>query len=109
MLDGDALLPCAPRRPCLINVGRGDLLDEKSILAALDRGWLSHYVGDVFVPEPLPRESRLWAHPRVTITPHNAAITGPEDVAKAFADNFARYEAGGVAAVQNVFDWESGY
>ena len=75
----------------------------------LDRGWLSHFVGDVFAPEPLAPASALWHHPRVTVTPHNSAVTQPEDVAAAFADNLARYEEGGVPALQHVFDWEAGY
>lgn len=109
LLDGDALAACAARVPALINVGRGDLLNEESIITALDRAHLSHYVGDVFVPEPLAESSALWNHPKVTVTPHNSAVTQPEDVASAFADNLERYEAGGAAALQHVFDWKSGY
>ena len=109
LLDGDALAACAGRSPALINVGRGDLISEATIVAALDAGRLSHYVGDVFSPEPLDAGSPLWSHPKVTVTPHNAAVTAPEDVAAAFADNLERYEAGGVAALEHVFDWESGY
>ena len=45
----------------------------------------------------------------MTITPHNSAVTWPEDVAHAFGANLERYEGGGVPAVQNVFDWSSGY
>ena len=56
---------CAARQPVLINVGRGDLLAEQSVLEALDAGWLRAYVGDVFAPEPLAADSRLWAHPQV--------------------------------------------
>ncbi len=75
----------------------------------LPQGWLSHYVGDVFVPEPLPASSPLWAHPGVTVTPHVSAVTQPSDVADAFAENLARFEQGGVAALHHSFDWESGY
>ena len=74
LLDGDALAPCAPRRPTLINCGRGDLLSEASIVSALERGFLSHYVGDVYAPEPLSADSPLWEHPHVTVTPHNSAV-----------------------------------
>lgn len=109
LLDGDALAPCAARKPALINVGRGDLLTEATILTALERGWLSHFVGDVFAPEPLPTTSALWAHEHVTVTPHNSAVTQPSDVVDAFATNLERYEAGGVEALTHVFDWEAGY
>lgn len=47
LLDGDVLKACTPRQPTLINVGRGDLLSESTIVRALDQGWLRHYVGDV--------------------------------------------------------------
>ena len=66
-------------------------------------------MGDVYVPEPLPTASSLWSHPKVTVTPHNAAVTQPSDVADAFEKNLARYETGGAAALEAVFDWEAGY
>ena len=109
LLDGDTLAPCGTRAPVLINVGRGDLLSEATTLRALERGWLRHFVGDVFAPEPLKQESPLWAHPRVTVTPHNSAVTQVEDVAGVFADNLARYEASGTDSLSHVFDWEAGY
>ncbi|KAL1518829.1 hypothetical protein AB1Y20_003106 [Prymnesium parvum] len=109
LLAGDALAPCAARRPVLLNVGRGDLIPEESILRALEQGWISHYVGDVFASEPLPQSSLLWKHPQVTITPHIAAVTQSSDVAEAFASNMRRFEQGGVAALHHVVDWSSGY
>jgi len=109
LLGGDTLSACAQRRPVLINVGRGDLLSEASILAALENGWLRHYVGDVFEIEPLPSTSALWSHPDVTVTPHNSAVTSANDVVEAFADNLQRYTEGGVGALCHTFDWETGY
>ena len=91
----------------LINVGRGDLLSERTVLHALDRGWLRHFVGDVFVPEPLQPDSALWRHSRVTVTPHAAALTTADDVAAAFAENLARYERG--ERLRHVFDFERSY
>ena len=61
------------------------------------------------MPEPLPVESKLWAHPKVTVTPHNSAVTQPSDVVAAFEENLERYEAEGVGGLRNVFDWDSGY
>lgn len=109
LLDGEALAACAAHKAVLINVGRGDLLSEATVLHALEQGWLGHYVGDVFVPEPLPPTSALWKHERVTVTPHISAITQPSDVVDVFTDNLARYEAGGTEGLRHVFDWEAGY
>ena len=61
LLGGDALRGCAARAPVLINVGRGDLLDEASLLNALTRGWISGAVLDVFEGEPLVESSALWS------------------------------------------------
>ena len=52
----------------LINIGRGDTMNESDVIASLDS--LGHVVLDVFTVEPLPEESPLWHHPKVTITPH---------------------------------------
>lgn len=53
------------------------------------------------------QESPLWTHPRVTITPHVAAMTFPEDVASTFLDNLERHLAGQPLRFQ--LDWEQGY
>jgi glyoxylate/hydroxypyruvate reductase len=63
--------------PVLINAGRGGLQVESDILTALDDGTLMAASLDVFENEPLAAESRLWTHPRVTLTPHIAATSDP--------------------------------
>ena len=81
--------------PCLINVGRGDVASEGDLVAAMDAGHLRTCVLDVFPVEPLPETSPLWSHPCVTVTPHVAAQTSPDDLAALFAENLARYQATG--------------
>lgn len=58
--------PPVPRKcPVLLNAGRGDLISERDLLNALDAGWISGTILDVFETEPLPEESLLWTHPKV--------------------------------------------
>jgi glyoxylate/hydroxypyruvate reductase A len=70
--------------PILINAGRGGLQIEADILAALDSGALKGASLDVFEREPLQGDSRLWTHPAIYVSPHNAAISTLEAIA-AFA------------------------
>jgi len=93
--------------PVLINAGRGGLQNEADILACLDDGTLGAASLDVFVQEPLPVESAFWTHPKVVLTPHNAADTDADEISKYVAAQIARFEAGG--ALENVVDRARGY
>jgi glyoxylate/hydroxypyruvate reductase A len=93
--------------PVLINAGRGGLQDEADILQCLDDGTLSAASLDVFANEPLPADSRFWTHPKVVLTPHNAADTDPDEISKYVARQIDRFEAGG--ALENVVDPARGY
>ena len=93
--------------PVLINAGRGGLQNEADILACLDDGTLGGASLDVFETEPLPQESRFWTHPKVVLTPHNAADTDPDEISKYVARQIARFEAGG--ALENLVDRGRGY
>jgi glyoxylate/hydroxypyruvate reductase A len=91
----------------LINAGRGRLQVDADILAALDEGALAGATLDVFPVEPLPATSPLWAHPKVTITPHNSAASVPEEVVAYIVGQIERFEAG--HGLANVIDRTSGY
>lgn len=79
-----------PRGAAIINAGRGPLIDDDALLAALASGQVGHATLDVFRQEPLPPDHPFWRHPKVTITPHIAAETRPETAAQAIADQIAR-------------------
>jgi glyoxylate/hydroxypyruvate reductase A len=90
----------------LINVGRGDLVVESDLLAALDAGRLGGAVLDVFRTEPLPPDHPFWAHPNITVTPHVSGwrVTGG---AATVAENYRRLMAG--EALLNEVDRTAGY
>jgi glyoxylate/hydroxypyruvate reductase len=91
----------------LINAGRGGLQNETDILQCLDDGTLGGASLDVYATEPLPVDSRFWTHPKVVLTPHNAADTDADEISKYVAQQIARFEAGG--ALENVVDRGQGY
>lgn len=78
----------------VLNPGRGPLIDDAALLAALDGGQIGHATLDVFRIEPLPADHPFWSHPRVTITPHIAADTRATGAARVLVENIQRGEAG---------------
>ena len=93
--------------PVLINVGRGALQIEGDLVEALDNGTLTAATLDVFEEEPLPPASPLWTHPRVTVTPHNAALASPSVMARAIASQINAHAAG--ASLQHKASTAQGY
>ena len=80
----------------LVNVGRGGLVDEPALLAALDAGRPEHALLDVFETEPLPADSPFWDHPRVMLTPHASGITSGQGTRNdaLFLENLGRFARG---------------
>ncbi|QND66266.1 glyoxylate/hydroxypyruvate reductase A [Mesorhizobium loti] len=78
----------------VVNLGRGDHLDEEALRAALDRGWLGAAWLDVFSVEPLPPEHWFWRHERIRLTPHRAGLPTPQGAAASIAAVVAALERG---------------
>jgi glyoxylate/hydroxypyruvate reductase A len=93
--------------PSLINVGRGGLQVEADILRALDDGTLAGASLDVFETEPLPADSPLWTHPKVFVSPHNAAQSDPRALTRYVLAQIERDERG--LPLENVVDRTRGY
>jgi glyoxylate/hydroxypyruvate reductase A len=93
--------------PVLINAGRGGLQVEADIVEAIEHGTLAGASLDVFQPEPLDPNSRLWALQNVVITPHAAAASAPAALIPPILRQIAAFEAG--APLENVVDRKALY
>lgn len=93
----------------LINVARGDVVDQAGLIRALQEGWIGGAGLDVFAQEPLPADSSLWRMENVILTPHIAGFTPHYDdrAADLFAENLRRYLAG--EPLLNRADVQRGY
>ena len=98
-----------PKGSWLINVARGQCVNEGDLIAALDRGHLAGAGLDVTAVEPLPAESPLYGHPNVLITPHVGAQSGPryDDSTRLICENLERYLAG--KPLYNIVDKRLGF
>ncbi|MEO1732199.1 MAG: NAD(P)-dependent oxidoreductase, partial [Pseudomonadota bacterium] len=96
-----------PQGAVILNPGRGSLIDDEALLAALDDGHIGHATLDVFRNEPLPSEHPYWRHARVTVTPHIASETRPGSASRTIAVNIKRGEDG--APFLHLVDREKGY
>lgn len=106
LIDADRLA-AMPEGAFIINPGRGPLIVDEALLAALDAGRIAHATLDVFRVEPLPPDHPFWAHPKVTVTPHIASDTRAETAAQVIAENIRRGEAG--EPFLHVVDRAAGY
>lgn len=96
-----------PRGARIINAGRGALIDDPALLAALEDGQIGHATLDVFRTEPLPADHPFWRNPGITVTPHIAAETRATTAAEAIARQIARDMRG--QPMLHIVDPERGY
>lgn len=110
LVDATFLAAMAPGS-VLVNVARGELVDEAALLTALDAGRPGAAVLDVASVEPLPSESPLWRHPQVTVTPHASGHTGSTNAryVPLVVENLRRYVAGETPLRQErlLSDWRT--
>jgi phosphoglycerate dehydrogenase-like enzyme len=108
-LIGARELALMSRDAVLVNVSRGQLVDEAALADALRDGRIGAAALDVFVDEPLPPGSPFWTLPNVLVTPHTSGFRPDhwEAAVDLFADNLRRFDAG--EPLVNVVDKEAGY
>ncbi len=91
----------------LINVGRGNVLDETALVDAICNGKIAGAVLDVFKTEPLPIDHPFWTTKGILITAHTAALSVLVDIAPIFMENFKRFQKG--APLKYCVDFNKGY
>jgi len=101
------LLKSLPNHAILINVGRGNAIDELALIEALNDDQIAAAVLDVTDPEPLPVDHPFWITPKLFLTFHTAAMSYPKDITKLFAANYALYVKGKKLKYQ--VDFSKGY
>ena len=106
MVDA-AFLWALPSHAVFINVGRGATVDEAALIDALQGQRLALAVLDVFEQEPLPESHPLWSAPNLWMSFHTSASSRPEDLAKVFIENYARYFRG--EKLKHEVSFELGY
>ncbi len=106
LINADVLAKL-PRGAKFVNVGRGRLVDEDALIAALRSGHISEATLDVFREEPLPPTSALWGFDQVLVTPHLASVAIPRTASRQVAENLRRLKKG--EPLLNVVDPDRGY
>lgn len=91
-----AAIASLPVGAYVVNVARGEVIDQAALTDALRRGRLGGAALDVFVDEPLPTDSEVWDLPNTIVTPHSSGMTNqlPGRTTDRFLDNLRRYTAG---------------
>ncbi len=101
------VLNALPSHAILINVGRGNAVDEPALAEALNNNQIAGAVLDVTAQEPLPAEHPFWTTPNLLLTFHTSAISYPEDITKLFVENYHLFLEGKPLKYQ--VDFEKGY
>lgn len=104
---GKDLFTAMKKGAFLINVGRGDHLNEDDLMSTLYTEHLSGALLDVFAIEPLPDDHAFWRHPKIHITPHISSPTDKGQVARQILDNYGRMKRG--EALNNQVDPKRSY
>jgi glyoxylate/hydroxypyruvate reductase A len=91
---GTETLKALPAGAAIINLGRGEHVVEAELIAALDSGHIGAATLDVYPVEPLPSDSPLWGHPKITVMPHVARRLDPADLAPRICTILRDYRAG---------------
>jgi phosphoglycerate dehydrogenase-like enzyme len=105
-----SLLAALKSGAVLVNVARGEIVNETDLLGALETGNIRGALLDVYNGEfERPPPPALWSHPRVLLTPHTSAATDRPSARNidVFISNLQRYLQGEV--LENVIDWDRGY
>lgn len=106
-LIDEAFLNALPKHAVLINVGRGNSVDEVALVKSLREGSLAAAVLDVFEQEPLPADHPFWDTPNLYMTYHTSAISYPEDITKLFVENYKLYTEN--KSLKYRVDFDKGY
>ena len=102
-----SLFDALPSHAIFINVGRGNAVDESTLVSALNEGKIAAAVLDVTEKEPLPGDHPFWTTPNLLLSFHTSAISYPENISELFVENYQRYLEGKPLKYQ--VDFERGY
>ena len=101
------VLDALPPHALIVNVGRGNAIDESALVEVLTHNKIAGAVLDVTDKEPLPTEHPFWTTPNLLLTFHTSAVSYPEDITKLFIENYQRYVEG--KSLKHQVDFEKGY
>ncbi|MFY8273095.1 2-hydroxyacid dehydrogenase [Pseudoalteromonas sp. SSDWG2] len=101
------LLALLPSHAVVINVGRGQHLDEQALIEAIKEQRIGGASLDVFTHEPLPTEHEFWHNPHIIVTPHCSALTSVDTVVNQVVDNYNRLQQG--SPLEHCIDRDKNY
>jgi glyoxylate/hydroxypyruvate reductase len=96
-----------PKGAYVINSGRGLQIDQENLLVELDNGHIAGAALDVFCTEPIPKNSPIWDHPKIIVTPHIASLSSAQSAAQNIAENIRRIRRG--ETPNDLVDFNTGY